>query len=183
MTSTLFRVALALAAVFAHSALAHAQTPLDLLRSMRQGGGWLAIPVTQGSATLRTDTIPTLGLAVDGCLTVWPGHSGMWSLEAYDPLNDQALEAVARPGEGVRFSYQTGARSALGIDVRWSEPRDTVLQVWIGVDTGDPDRDACTPRYRGDGGAEEAIVAAPRSMFRNDAVRPPPRSARPPSLA
>ncbi len=163
MTPNLLRATLALAALCALPTGALAQTPLDLLRSVRQGGGWLSIPVTEGTATLRTDTIPTLGLAVDGCLTVWPGHSGTWSLAAHDPINDQTLEAVARPGEGVRFSYRTGARSALGVDVRWSEPRDTVLQVWVGVDTGDPDRDVCTPRYRGDGGDTEGGDSPSRS--------------------
>jgi len=163
MNTLQVRITLAATLVAMLPIQASAQAPLELLRSIRQGGGWLAIPVREGTAVLRTDTIPTFGLAVNGCLTVWPGHSGTWSVEARDPLNEQSLEALVRPGEGVRFSYQTGTRSALGVQVRWSEPRDTVLRVWVGVETGDPDRDACTPKYRGSGGGGAGLPESPES--------------------
>jgi hypothetical protein len=128
---------------------ARAQSPVQLLRSIAQGGGWISIPVTEGVGTIRTDTVPTLGIKVEGCLTVWPGHSGEFTVAARDPLNDESLDAVAKPGQGVPFSYQAGPRSALDVKVEWSEPRDTTLIVWIGVKTRNPDRDACEPRYSG----------------------------------
>lgn len=128
---------------------AHAQSPVQLLRSIAQGGGWIRIDVEEGVGTIQTDTVPTLGLKVEGCLTVWPGHSGAFTVAARDPLNDQSLDATARPGEGVPFSYQAGPRSALDVKVEWTEPRDTTLLVWVGVKTRNPERDACEPRYSG----------------------------------
>lgn len=154
MTRSLLVLGLALLAHLAIPTPAQGQNPLELLRNIRQGGGWVSIPVTAGAATMDTDTIRTFGLALDGCLTVWPGHSGTWTVEASDPLNDQRLEAVARPGEGVRFSYQAGPKSVLGVSVEWSERRDTVLHVWVGVDSNLSDRDACVPRYRAQPGGD-----------------------------
>lgn len=144
--------ALSLATLLALPAPAAAQGPMELLRTIRQGGGWISLPVTEGVIDVATDTVPTLGIALEGCVTVWPGHSGTWTLEADDPLNDQRLEAVARPGEGVPFSYRTGPRSVLDVRVRWSEPRDTVLHLWVGVEVPAIDRDACEPRYRRNSG-------------------------------
>lgn len=126
---------------------AHAQAAGDLLRSIRQGGSWISIPVSDGSGTLRTDTVPTLGITLAGCLNVWGGHSGEWTIEARDPVNGGRLEATARPGEGVPFSYRTGLRSLLDVRVRWSEPRDTTLLVWVGLEGAG--RDACAPVYGG----------------------------------
>jgi hypothetical protein len=129
---------------------AQAQATAELIRIVRSGGGWVAIPVSAGRASLSSDTVPTLGLMLSGCFTVWEGHSGEWSFEARDEVNGERLDAVATPGEGVPFSVQTGMQSHLDLEVRWSEPRDTVLQVWIGLDV--PQRpDACAPIY-GDGG-------------------------------
>lgn len=131
---------------------AEGQGPMQILRTIQQGGGWISIPVTNGSAEVTTDTLPTLGIALQGCMTVWPGHSGTWTLAASDPLNDQQLEATALPGEGVPFSYQTGSRSALDVRVRWSEARDTTLHLWVGLEVPTSSEDPCTPRYRGGSG-------------------------------
>ncbi len=139
---------LALAATFPSSL--QAQAPAELIQAVRAGGSWVAIPVSAGRASLSSDTLPTLGLTLTGCFTVWPGHSGEWTFEARDALNDRTLDAVATPGVGVPFSVQTGMQSHLDLDVRWSEARDTVLQVWVGLEI--PTRpDACEPVY-GEGG-------------------------------
>lgn len=142
-------LALPLALFLALPSAAQGQSALDLMQSIRQGGGWVSIPVAGGSGSLSTVTLLTLGMGIEGCFTVWPGHSGTWTLNARDPLNQERLDTLARPGEGVRFSYQTGTRSSLNVDVRWSEPRDTVLNLWVGLETGNRDRDACMPRYEG----------------------------------
>jgi len=140
-------LALGLAGAAGRAAPASAQNPIQLLQSVRQGGGWLSIPITEGRGVIATDTVPTFGLAVEGCLTVWPGHSGTWTLRAEDPLNDQRLEAVTGPGEGVPFAYRAGPKSALDVEITWSAPRDTTLLVWVGVKTPNAERDACEPRY------------------------------------
>lgn len=124
------------------------QAGADLLQSLRQGGGWVSIPITGGQGALRTDTVPTLGVTLAGCLNVWGGHSGEWTIRARDPVNGGRLDATAVPGEGVPFSYRTGLRSLLDVEVRWSEPRDTTLLVWVGLEgVGRRNRDACAPAY------------------------------------
>lgn len=126
----------------------------DLLRSIRQGGGWVAIPIAEGSGTMQSTVVPTLGLTLSGCVQVWPGHSGEWTLEARDPVNDGKLDVTTTPGRGVPFSYRTGARSQVDLQVRWSERRDTTLLLWVGLEgLSRDDRDACTPVYdEGSGG-------------------------------
>ncbi len=145
---------LAVAALLTVPASVHAQNPMQLLRSISQGGGWLSVPITEGRGEISTDTVPTFGLSVKGCLTVWPGHSGRWTLKAEDPLNDQQLDAEAAPGEGVPFSYESGPRSALEVLITWSEARDTTLNVWVGVETRNAERDACDPVYPERGGRQ-----------------------------
>ena len=131
-------------------ATVRAQQGGGLLESIQRGGGWVAIPVTAGSGSIRTDTVPTLGLTLAGCVQVWPGHSGEWTIEARDPVNDGRIDATAVPGEGVPFSYRTGLRSLLDVEVRWSEPRDTTLLLWVGLaGMGRTEREACTPAYGG----------------------------------
>jgi hypothetical protein len=149
----------ALAAPLLVAAPAEAQGPFELLRRVQQGGGWISVPVTEGAAEITTDTLPTFGLALEGCVTVWPGHSGTWTLEARDPLNEQAFDAVSGPGEGARFSYQTGPRSVLDVRVRWSEPRDTTLHLWVGLEVPTSREDPCTPRYRQGSGGGAGILA------------------------
>jgi hypothetical protein len=149
LPSSLLAIALTLALAVAAPRPVQAQGAAGLLRSIQQGGGWVAIPIEDGSGTLRTDTIPTLGLTLAGCVQVWPGHSGEWTIQARDPVNGGHLDATAEPGQGVPFSYRTGMRSLLDVNVRWSEPRDTTLLLWVGLD-GVPGRsDACEPVYGG----------------------------------
>jgi hypothetical protein len=126
---------------------ARAQTG-ELLESIRQGGGWVEIPISNGRGGFSSEALPTLGLTLRGCLNVWWGHTGEWRFEAHDPVNDERLNLTATPGEGVPFAYRTGMRSSVDVRVRWSEPGDTTLVLWVGLDGMSPGRrDACTPVY------------------------------------
>lgn len=137
----------------------------DLLQSIRQGGGWVEIPISGGSGKLQTEAVPTLGLTITGCMTVWPGHSGVWSLEARDRVNGGRLDVTASPGEGVPFSYRTGLRSLLDVQVQWSEARDTTLILWVGLEgTTRTPRDACAPVYgNGEERSGPVAVASPHA--------------------
>ena len=156
----------------------------DLLQSMRQGGSWIEIPIEGGWGRLQTEIVPTFGLAVTGCFNVWWGHSGEWQVEVREPMNGGRLEAMAAPGEGVPFSYRTGPRSRLDVRVRWSEPRDTTLIVWVGFErVASTEMDSCTPVYgtgqanatsrepRQNAPASAPAPGDPRRSQRNAAVR------------
>jgi hypothetical protein len=125
-----------------------AQGLADLLTSIQQGGGWVAIPVKGGEGVLETPAVPTGGFTISGCMQVWPGHSGTWTIEARDPIGGGSLDVDTRGGQSVPFSYVTGPLARLQVDVRWSEPRDTTLLVWVGLDRPSaPDHDSCQPVY------------------------------------
>jgi len=126
---------------------ANGQSIVELLQSVRQGGGWVRIPVEGGKGTLLTSAVPTLGLTLVGCMQVYPGHSGRWDITARDPYGDGLLEANVPGGEPVTFRYQTGQRAQLSVEVRWSEPGDTTLLIWVGLETPGQDRDSCAPVY------------------------------------
>jgi hypothetical protein len=120
---------------------------LDVVMSaIREGGGWVSIPIEAGSGSARTLTIPTMGLTLTGCVRVWDGHSGRWEIRARETVAQSTLSVSSEPGEGVPFSHTFGLRSQLEVDVHWSEPRDTTLFLWVGLKGTDDDRDACTPR-------------------------------------
>ncbi|MDA0311160.1 MAG: hypothetical protein O2992_03470 [Gemmatimonadetes bacterium] len=126
---------------------ASGQSVVELLQSVRQGGGWVRIPIEGGQGMLLTSAIPTLGLTLVGCMQVYPGHSGRWDITARDPLGDGLLEASVPGGEPVTFRYQTGQRAQLSVDVRWSEPRDTTLLLWVGLETPGQEGDSCAPVF------------------------------------
>ena len=137
----------------AHPGDLQAQGLLELLQSIRQGGGWVSIPVAGGEGSLRTVAVPVGGLSLSGCVQVWVGNSGRWSLRAQDVLSDERLDVSVVPGESTPFSYAPGPRSQLQVDVRWSEPRDTTLFLWIGLETPNQgERDPCKPVYGSAGG-------------------------------
>ena len=51
-------------------------------------------------------------------------------------------------GETLEFEYTTGLTAQLDVDVEWSEPRDTTLLLWIGLDTSTSEGEgACDPAY------------------------------------
>ena len=146
MRKVLVAVALILLAVSPSDGAS--QGMFDLLQSLRNGGAWVSIPIEAGSGTVVTEEIPTLGLTLRGCVQVYAGHSGRWDLRAWDTLGDGRLEAEVAAGEPVRFAYTTESRAQLNVEARWSEPRDTTLMVWVGLETTLlPDRDACVPVY------------------------------------
>jgi hypothetical protein len=141
-------VALALILLAAAPFDGASQSMFELLQSLRNGGAWVNIPIEAGSGVLVTDELPTLGLTLQGCVQVYAGHSGRWNLRAWDTLGEGRLEAEVAAGESVRFSYTTESRAQLNVEARWSEPRDTTLMVWVGLETTLlPDRDACAPVY------------------------------------
>jgi hypothetical protein len=158
-------LAAALAPVLAQAAFpadAHAQSVLDLLRSIEQGGGWVSIPVQEGKGSLETRPMPTGGMTLRGCMQIYAGMSGQWDLEARDVLGEGHLRASVTGGESVPFSYRTGARGQLRVEARWSERRDTTLLVWVGLGAaGGPGRDPCEPVYGGDAEETSASEAVP----------------------
>lgn len=133
-------------------ARAGAQVVSDVMAGIREGGGWVAIPIEDGRGTFSTVTLPTAGMTLDGCVNVWYGHSGTWSIEAHERLRDSVLTLDAEPGIGVPFSHQFGMRAQIDFDFRWSEARDTTLMLWVGVDFfGEGADAACEPQYGGAG--------------------------------
>jgi hypothetical protein len=129
------------------------QGMIDLLRALRNGGTWVGIPIEGGVGSVSTATLPTLGMTLRGCGQIYGAHTGRWAFEARDSLGGGRLEVEVEPGEPVEFSYTTGTVSRLTVEARWSEARDTMLLVWIGLETQNPRRpDACIPVYgRGSG--------------------------------
>jgi hypothetical protein len=139
-------VAVALLALLV-PAQARSQTLLDLLASIRQGGGWIDVPVQGGKGSLLTPVIPTGGLDVNGCFRVWGGHSGLWDFDVRDTQGDARLQRSALPDQAVPFRHATGPLAQLNVQVRWSEPRDTTLLLWVGLRTPNLTRDPCQPIY------------------------------------
>ena len=138
---------LALFLVAASPAAVRGQSILDLVRSIEEGGGWVYIPIEAGKGTYLSQALPTFGMTLAGCMQVYAGHPGRWSLRARDALGDGSLEVSVAGGEHVPFRYRTGSRSQLRVDARWSEPRDTTLLVWVGLETPGQQRDVCEPIY------------------------------------
>jgi len=135
-----------------HPASADGQTIGPLIEAIRQGGSWVNIPIEGGQGTVETAVVPTLGLELAGCARVWSGHSGTWTVTAADLVSDTALTAELEPDEPLRFRHRAGPRARLSVDVRWSEPRDTTLFLWVGL--GGEERrvgDACRPNPVPDG--------------------------------
>jgi hypothetical protein len=153
-----------------------AQSLLDVLAAVRQGGGWVGIDIERGRGTVLTRSLPTGGLELSGCMQVWHGHSGRWDIRAADTYTKQRLQARVGSGEALPFSYETGAWAQLDLEVRWSEPRDTTLLLWVGLKRrGRTAPDPCVPVYGGTGSREgEAGQAAWRSSGDRAFIRPRP---------
>jgi hypothetical protein len=129
---------------------ASAQALDDVMRGIREGGGWVSIPIEAGSGTFRSIPLPTFGLAVKGCMQVWGGHSGGWQISARDLLGEATLEVDVGPGEDIPFTYASGMRAQIEVNFKWSEARDTTLLLWVGLEgTEEEPRDPCRPSYEG----------------------------------
>ncbi|HSM61566.1 MAG TPA: Rid family detoxifying hydrolase [Longimicrobiales bacterium] len=141
---------------------AAAQTLTDLVEGIRRGGGWIEVPIREGRGETRTAPVPTLGLTLSGCIQVWGGHSGRWSIRARDLVGEERLEVDVRPGESVPFTYSPGARAQLEVRYQWSEPRDTTLLLWVGLKTSAREgrRDPCDPLYGEATGAAAGLATA-----------------------
>jgi hypothetical protein len=126
-----------------------AQTLGEVLQSIQEGGGWVRIPVTRGEGSLRSGPLLLSRLSLKGCAQIWGGHSGSWDIRARELIGGVELDAPSRPGEPKPFVYQTGTQARFQVDVRWSEPRDTTLLLWVGLETPKLQRDPCEPVYGG----------------------------------
>ena len=125
-----------------------AQTVSEVMAGLRNGGGWVAIPIAAGEGTIRSMTIPTGGLNLSGCINVWPGHSGEWQIRAHDRVGDKTTELNATPGVGVPFSHGFGLTAQVDFDFHWSEARDTTLMMWVGLGIGgESSEEPCEPKY------------------------------------
>ena len=142
-----------LASLFALPATAGAQElgALDILSGIRNGGGWVSVPIEGGVGSFSTVTVPTAALSLAGCVNVWYGHSGSWEIEARESVLGSVLRISAEPGIGVPFEHDFGMQAQVDIDFRWSAPRDTTLMLWVGLDlAGEGGEQACDPDYGGD---------------------------------
>lgn len=113
---------------------ASAQGIASIMSGLREGGGWVGIPIEGGQGSYTTVRLPTAGMTLRGCVNVWYGHSGSWTIEAREQVADSTVVLAAEPGVPVPFEHTFGMQAKLDFDFRWSEPRDTTLMVWIGVD-------------------------------------------------
>lgn len=172
MSARLFLLAVLPLLGIASPTAAHPQSVADLLESIRRGGGWVRIPVEDGSGHLLTTPLPTLGLRISGCAQVWGGHSGEWDIQARDTQGSGRMHVRARVGQHVPFSYDTGILSQLSVAVRWSEPRDTTFLLWVGLDGPTHSGSAaCEPFYA------EPAAAPSLPIVRPDATLPPRRGS------
>lgn len=127
---------------------------VNLLRAIGNGGSWVKLPVEEGRATYRSPALPVAGIAVNGCVRIWSGNRGSWTIRARDLLGETRLAVTTEPDKPVKFDYKAGFQAQLDVEVEWSEPGDTDLYVWVGLalqeeepDKEDEDdkRDICEP--------------------------------------
>ncbi len=121
----------------------------QLLRAINDGGSWVKLPVEEGRAEYRSPVFPVAGMAVNGCVKIWDGNPGSWTLRARDLLGDAQLEATTESDKPVKFQYKGGFQAQLDLVVEWSEPGDTTLYLWVGVslqeERDEDERDICEP--------------------------------------
>lgn len=146
MRSATVSIALA-ATLVAGPSEARAQGIQEVLATIRNGGGWVSVPIEAGRGTVSTLLLPTMGLTLTGCVNVWEGQSGSWKIRARDTIAEDSLSMAAQPGEGVRFEHEFGMRSQIEFQFEWSEPRDTTLFLWVGLDREEDGPEvACRPK-------------------------------------
>lgn len=133
-------------AASAHPDALHAQALDGVLTAIRNGGGWVSVDIKGGRGSTTTLPLPTMGMALNGCVRVYDGNSGRWRITAHETIADATLEVNAVPGQGVPFSHQFGLRSQIDVEFVWSEPRDTTLFLWVGLGDAESDPDVCIPK-------------------------------------
>lgn len=142
-SATLFLAASLLALPVSGSA----QVIADVMGIVRDGGGWVGVPITGGVGSYSSGVLPAMGMSINGCVQVAPEHTGEWEIEAKDRMSDAELLLSAQPGIGVPFAHTFGLQTQIDFEIRWSEPRDTTLVLWVGLGLG-RDGASCQP---GDG--------------------------------
>lgn len=119
-----------------------AQRVSEIMSGIRDGGGWVSVPIENGEGSYSTVRLPTGRMTLSGCVHVWPGHSGTWTIEAEERVQETTISIEAEPGVAVPFRHTFGMQARIDFDFRWSEPRDTTLFLWVGLDLdgegGDP---------------------------------------------
>lgn len=122
---------------------------LGLLRAINDGGSWINLEVKEGRADYRSPVFPVAGMAVKGCVKIWDGNPGSWTLRAKDLLGEAELEVTTDSAKPVRFDYKGGLQAQLDLEVEWSEPGGTTLYIWVGVslkeEQDEEERDICEP--------------------------------------
>ena len=123
----------------------------DMMGGVRSGGGWVNIPIVAGSGRFETPMLPSMTMSLRGCLNVWPGHTGEWTIEAHETVMDETVRLEAEPGVGVPFEHTFGLRAQIDFDFTWSESRDTTLYLWVGVDLkNEGAQSVCEPPEEGE---------------------------------
>ena len=118
----------------------------QIMMGLTAGGGWVGIPIEAGKGSFSTVTVPTAAMSVAGCVNVWWGHSGTWQIHAHESVLGSNLRIEAEPGIGVPFEHDFGMTAQVDIQFEWSEPRDTTLLLWVGLDpTLESPEAACEP--------------------------------------
>ena len=120
----------------------------QIMMGLTAGGGWVGIPIEAGKGSFSTVTVPTAAVSVAGCVNVWWGHSGTWEIRAHESILGSNLRINAEPGVGVPFEHDFGMTAQVDIEFEWSEPRDTTLMLWVGLDpTLQSPEAACEPDH------------------------------------
>ena len=130
----------------AHPGALRAQGLDGVMTAIRNGGGWVSVDIKAGRGSTTTLPLPTMGMALNGCVRVFDGNSGRWRITAHETIADATLEVNAVPGQGVPFSHEFGLRSQIDVEFVWSEPRDTTLFLWVGLGDAESDPDVCIPK-------------------------------------
>lgn len=145
------RLLLLFALLLALPGAAQAQGVVEIMSGIRNGGGWVGVPIVKGRGSFNTAKLPAAALSLAGCVNVWYGHSGTWDIEARESVLGSVVRLHAEPGIGVPFEHDFGMQAQVNIDFRWSEPRDTTLMLWVGLDLArDGSVDPCEPDYGSD---------------------------------
>ena len=91
-----------------------------------------------------------------GCVRIWRGNTGSWTLRARDLAGDAKLAVTTEPDKPVKFEYKAGFQAQLDLEVEWSESGDTDLYLWVGLalqedpseeekEKEEDERDICQP--------------------------------------